>query len=137
MLVLDKAVLDYPVLYSDARVLSIFESLAGEIREEIAGEMRISGQNLQWMKKCMPSFIPNLQQTADYLGMSPRTIQHKLKEEQTTYQTILPTRCITPNRVPSRMHLRNGPVLPRDSIGSNGSGKKAGSRVRKIVFLMK
>lgn len=88
VLVLDRAVLDYPVLYSDARVLSIFESLAGEIREEITGEMRISGQILRWMKKCMPSFIPSLQQTADYLGVSPRTIQHKLKEEQTTYQTL-------------------------------------------------
>jgi AraC-like DNA-binding protein len=40
------------------------------------------------MKECFPSFFPTLQQTAEYFRISTRTLQNKLKAEQTTYNEL-------------------------------------------------
>ncbi|KKO52866.1 AraC family transcriptional regulator [Paenibacillus sp. DMB20] len=88
LLVMSKEVLSYPVLYSDARLLGVFENMAQETRDMMARNPMFSEQIVLWMKKCLPSFMPTLQQTADHFGVSTRTIQHKLKDEDTTYQHL-------------------------------------------------
>ncbi|MDR6548832.1 AraC family transcriptional regulator [Paenibacillus qinlingensis] len=83
-----KDVLSYPVLYSDAKLLTVFENIAQETRQKLTETSRFTDQVVQWMHACQPSYFPTVQQTADYFQMSSRTLQHKLKEERTTYNEI-------------------------------------------------
>lgn len=84
-LILSKDVLNYPVLYSDPRLLDVFERIARETHESLTGNNTFTNRIVAWMEKCMPSCFPTLQQTAEAFGTSTRTIQNKLKEENTTY----------------------------------------------------
>ncbi|WP_281883755.1 AraC family transcriptional regulator [Paenibacillus sp. YYML68] len=83
-----KEVLEYPVVYADARLRSLFESLARETLEKLIGADTFSGQVVTWIRACMPRFFPTLLQTAEHFGVSTRTVQHKLKEEHTSYQEL-------------------------------------------------
>ncbi|WP_374992175.1 AraC family transcriptional regulator [Paenibacillus sp. LHD-38] len=83
-----KEVLDYSVMYSDARLLSVFEAIAQETKDDLTQASLFSEQIVQWMRKSMPSFFPTLQQTAAFFGTSTRTLQNKLKEENTTYNDL-------------------------------------------------
>ncbi|WCR24858.1 helix-turn-helix transcriptional regulator [Paenibacillus thiaminolyticus] len=85
---MSKDVLNFPVMYSDPRLLGIFENTAQETREELTQASTFSDQAVQWMKKCVPSFFPTLQQTAEYFEISARTLQHKLKAENTSYNEL-------------------------------------------------
>lgn len=85
---LGKDVLDYPILYSDAKLLSVFENIACESRQELTQASHFTEQVVQWMRTCFPSYFPTLQHTADHFSMSSRTLQHKLKEENTSYNDL-------------------------------------------------
>jgi len=87
-LCMSKEVLDYPVLYSDPKLLELFESIAQETRDQLAGESTFAERVFQWMKSCFPSFFPTLQHTAESFGTSTRTLQNKLKEENTSYNDL-------------------------------------------------
>lgn len=88
VLIMSKEVLEYPAYYSDPRLLGIFEALANETKEGLAPSVLVSEQVAQWIKKCMPTYFPSLQQTADSFGLSSRTLQNKLKLEGTTYSDL-------------------------------------------------
>lgn len=83
-----KEVLDYSVMYSDAKLLGVFEAIAQETKDELTQGSVFSEQIVQWMKKNMPSFFPTLQQTAAFFGISIRTLQNKLKAENTTFNDL-------------------------------------------------
>lgn len=83
-----KEILDYSVLYSDARLRIVFEAIAEETRIELTEESVLSEQIVQWMRKSMPAFFPSLRQTAESFGTSTRTLQSKLKEEKTTFNDL-------------------------------------------------
>lgn len=83
-----KEVLDYSVMYSDAKLLGVFEAIAQETKDELTQGSVFSEQIVQWMKKNMPSFFPTLQQTASFFGISIRTLQNKLKAENTTFNDL-------------------------------------------------
>ncbi|WP_201305318.1 AraC family transcriptional regulator [Paenibacillus puerhi] len=85
---MSKGVLDYPVLYSDPKLLAVFESIAKETRDELTRTSSLSDQVMQWMKASFPSFFPTVQQTAEFFGTSTRTLQNRLKEENTSYQEL-------------------------------------------------
>lgn len=85
---MSKDVLNYSVMYSDSRLLGIFETIAQETRDELTQEITFSNQVVQWMKKCIPSFFPTLQQTAENFGISMRTLQNKLKAENTSFNEL-------------------------------------------------
>lgn len=87
-LYLSKEVLSFPVLYADAKLLAIFESIAEETKVELTGSDMFSEHVVLWMKKKLPSLIPSLQETADHFGISARTLQLKLKQEETTFQEL-------------------------------------------------
>ncbi|WP_239617655.1 AraC family transcriptional regulator [Cohnella mopanensis] len=82
---MSKDVLNYPVMYSDPKLLGVFEAIAQETKMGLTRESDFSDQVVRWLKQCLPSFLPTLQQTAESFGMSTRTIQNRLKEEDTTY----------------------------------------------------
>ncbi len=85
---LKKELLNVPVLYSDSRLLSIFESLAQETSGDLARMSRFSEQVARRIKKSLPFSLPTLQDTAEFFGTSARTLQNRLKEENTTFQEL-------------------------------------------------
>ncbi|MDQ6420605.1 AraC family transcriptional regulator [Paenibacillus sp. LHD-117] len=89
---LSREVLDYPILYSDARLLDIFESIAQQAKvkltQEDAAEAPFPERIIGWMRSCLPAYFPTVQQTAETFGMSARTLQHKLKLEGTSFNDL-------------------------------------------------
>ncbi|MEK8126573.1 AraC family transcriptional regulator [Paenibacillus filicis] len=88
VLCLSREVLAYPILYADARLYGIFEGIAQETLDTWSRGRAFSEQVVRWMHDCMPSHLPTLQQTAASFGTSTRTLQHKLKEEDTSFQDL-------------------------------------------------
>jgi len=85
---LSRDVLQYPILYADPRLRRAFEPVAEEIREKLIRGREFSDRVFQWMLSCMPVFFPTLQQTADSFYMSTRSLQARLKEENTSYNEL-------------------------------------------------
>lgn len=90
LLRLDAEVLSYPVLYSDARLLEMFDHMARETKDQLAAEEKggMGERVTAWMRACLPASFPTVLQTAEALGVSVRTLQHKLKLEGTTYNDL-------------------------------------------------
>lgn len=83
-----KETLDYPVLYSDPRIRETFEKLARETGDRLELLSPLSEQVAKWIKRCIPSHLPTLRQTAQHLGMSSRTLQERLRQEGVTYNDL-------------------------------------------------
>lgn len=95
---LSKEILEYPIIFSDSRLLGMFETVAEETRVKLLQGHMFSDQLYKWIIQCIPSFIPTIKDTAKQFKLSVRTIQAKLKQENTSYIQLL-------NRV--RMELAN------------------------------
>ncbi len=85
---IDRAVLDYPVLYSDARLRSSFEAIAFETMERLIRGKKMSDSVFQWLMQRLPVSFPTLRQTALHFGMSARTLQAKLQEEGASFNGL-------------------------------------------------
>ncbi|CAG7646085.1 putative HTH-type transcriptional regulator [Paenibacillus solanacearum] len=81
-------VLAYPVLYSDAKLLRLFESIAQETEAKLTQSGLFSQQIVRWIQQCIPLYVPSLQQTAESFRTSPRTLQNKLKLERTSFNDL-------------------------------------------------
>lgn len=101
---ISKETLDFPVIYSDPRLLAIFETIAQETRDGLTQYGGFSEQIKRWMKRTLPTQYPTLQQTAKQFGMSARTLQHKLKIEGTTFNDL----SIQVRKELAMGYLRNG-----------------------------
>ncbi|WP_366292754.1 AraC family transcriptional regulator [Paenibacillus sp. AN1007] len=88
LLCLSRDILKQPVLYSDARMLKVFETMAEESRADLYASQPFSSKVSRWITENLPSFFPTLQHTAAHLGVSIRTLQSRLREEGTTYNQI-------------------------------------------------
>ncbi|AFH61460.1 AraC family transcriptional regulator [Paenibacillus caseinilyticus] len=85
---MSREVMDYPILYSDPKLRGMFEAIAEETRSRLAPGKLFSDRVYHWMMKCMPVQFPTLQETAESFEMSARTLQSKLKEENTSYNEL-------------------------------------------------
>jgi len=85
---MSKDVLQYPILYSDARMRGVFEAIADEIRDKLTKGRTLANEVAQWMMKRMPAAFPTLQETAAAFLMSARSLQAKLQEERTSYKEL-------------------------------------------------
>lgn len=85
---MSKDVLDFPILYADPKLLGMFERVAAETKNKLLGGEEFSDRVFHWLMSCMPSHFPTLKQTADSFHMSARTLQNKLKEENTSYNDL-------------------------------------------------
>ncbi|MCG7407107.1 AraC family transcriptional regulator [Paenibacillus sp. ACRRX] len=85
---MSKDVLNYPILYSDSKLLGVFEKMARETKDELTQSSLFSDRVVLWMKESVPSFFPTLLQAAEYFTISIRTLQNKLKAEQTSYNEL-------------------------------------------------
>ncbi|MEK3883528.1 AraC family transcriptional regulator [Paenibacillus sp. PL2-23] len=85
---LAREVLDYPVLYADPKLLAAFEAIAQETMDGLTPADSVSAQVTRWIKANMGAYFPTLRQTAEALGTSARTLQLKLKKENTTFHSL-------------------------------------------------
>ncbi|WP_160499643.1 AraC family transcriptional regulator [Paenibacillus dendrobii] len=81
-------VLDYPVLGADTRLLGVFKTIAEEVRLKLTQGAVLSSRLREWILSCMPSYFPTLQDAAREMKLSARTLQARLKDEQTTYNRL-------------------------------------------------
>nr|WP_154894702.1 AraC family transcriptional regulator [Paenibacillus xylanexedens] len=88
LLRLPKDILSQPVLYSDAKMLQVFETMAEKSKDLLQPSHTFSGKVSRWLIDSLPASFPTLQHTAEYLGVSIRTLQSRLREEGTTYHEI-------------------------------------------------
>lgn len=87
-MLLGREALHYPIMYSDPRLKRAFEPIAGEIKARLLRGRELSDRVFEWMMACMPASFPTLQQTAAAFRMSARTLQAKLKEENTSFNDL-------------------------------------------------
>jgi AraC-type DNA-binding domain-containing proteins len=85
---MDREVLNAPILYSDARLRSSFEAIAVETMERLMRGKTLSDGVFQWLMQRLPVAFPTLRQTALHFGMSTRTLQAKLKEENASFNGL-------------------------------------------------
>nr|WP_306220444.1 AraC family transcriptional regulator [Cohnella sp. WQ 127256] len=85
---MSKAVLDYPVLSADARLLGVFEAIAEEVRAKLTEGSVVSGELSRWIIDGMARRFPTLQEAAKEMRMSVRTLQAKLQQENTSYNRL-------------------------------------------------
>lgn len=85
---MSKEVLDYPVLSEDIRLLSVFEAIAEEVRIKLTKGSLLTAELYKWIIACIPSHFPSLQDAAQEMKMSVRTLQAKLKSENTSYNRL-------------------------------------------------
>ena|GEM_PF-592857 len=85
---MDRKVLNAPILYSDARLRSSFEAIAVETLERLNRGKALSDRVFQWLMRRLPVSFPTLRQTALHFGMSTRTLQAKLKEENASFNGL-------------------------------------------------
>lgn len=86
---LSKEILDYSIIGSDTRLLDVFQAMAEEVSAKLASSYSGMTSNLnKWIIECMPSHFPNLQEAAKEFFMSPRTLQLRLKAENTSYNRL-------------------------------------------------
>lgn len=88
---LDRNVLDWPILYADERLRTMFESVADDRQAAMAADAEgpFTGQVLEWLRASLPHGLPTLPQAADHFGVSERTLQLKLRAENTTYSELV------------------------------------------------
>ncbi len=85
---LDKEVLEYPILYSDARLHAMFEKIAEEVKTKLIQGQAFASQVFGWMLDRLPVAFPTLQETASAFLMSTRSLQARLREENTSYNEL-------------------------------------------------
>jgi AraC-like DNA-binding protein len=84
----NKEVLDYPIIGSDERLLSVFQAMAEEVRVKLTQSSAMVNKLSRWILECMPSRFPTLQEAAREMLMSARTLQSRLKAENTSYNRL-------------------------------------------------
>jgi AraC-like DNA-binding protein len=89
MIRMSKEILEYPILFADSKLLGTFEAIAEEAKLRFMQGRIFSDQLYTWIMKCMPISFPSLKDTARAFKMSVRSIQTRLKQENTTYQDIM------------------------------------------------
>ncbi|TLS48401.1 AraC family transcriptional regulator [Paenibacillus antri] len=83
-----KDVMALPILYADARLRHMFESIAARTLETLSNGRTLSDAVFRRMLERMPASFPTLQETAASFHMSARSFQLKLKEEGTSYNEL-------------------------------------------------
>jgi AraC-like DNA-binding protein len=88
-LIFNRSVLDIPVPQTNKDLLSLFEGYATEILAKLTQVDSFSNRVSRLIIQQMRGETPTIEEVASKLLMSVRNLQIKLKEEGTTYHTIM------------------------------------------------
>lgn len=87
--VFDASLLDMPMAHGDAEVLSVMDEYAEQFLEVLSPECSLSESVRRAIASALPPGDPRLKSTAARLGLSPRTLQRRLRREHTSHREIL------------------------------------------------
>ncbi len=104
--VFDASLLDLPMTHGDAEVLSVMDKYAGEFLEVLSADHSLTVSVQRSIATALRGGDPGLTSTAAVLGIAPRTLQRRLRGENTNHRQIL-------DRVRCERALR---LLPRDEL---------------------
>ncbi|HYG37340.1 MAG TPA: AraC family transcriptional regulator [Cytophagales bacterium] len=88
-LVFNKSLLDVPVLNANPTLFPLFEKHVKEYYDKLKHSDKLSFKIKEEIVKGLKGEEPTLTAIARNIGMSPRSIQMKLKEEQATFRQLL------------------------------------------------
>ncbi|MCB4771876.1 AraC family transcriptional regulator [Ancylobacter sp. Lp-2] len=88
-LVLDPADLDRPFPGHNPELLAILTPALAAALQELQTHSSVGAQVKMALKRSLASGRPELADIAQYLGMSERTLQRRITEEQTTFRELL------------------------------------------------
>jgi AraC-like DNA-binding protein len=78
-----------PVVGSDEALTAYLERLVGQVLHDLGAQRTISDQVRRVLWRQLSDGVPDLSRAARWLGMSPRTLQRRLREENTTFAAVL------------------------------------------------
>ncbi|PZD97557.1 AraC family transcriptional regulator [Paenibacillus sambharensis] len=84
-----KEVLEYPIVFGDAKLLRTFEAIAEGARQRLLQGRTFTDELYNWLLKLAPASLPGLKEAAQAFQMSARSLQARLQQEQTTYQDLM------------------------------------------------
>lgn len=87
-MVFNTSVLDLPVVTTKKELFPLFEDIMGEI-EQRHGEGKFSGSVRRYMMHSLSTSSAGIKSVAGRFNMSERSLQRKLKAEDTSYQQLL------------------------------------------------
>lgn len=87
-LLFDSSILDYPILTANNQLLSIIEKLIIEIKER-GQESNLSNAIRKYLLQCLPTIDVDIITVAQNLNFGERTLQRRLRKENTSYREIL------------------------------------------------
>lgn len=86
---IDDVYLDQRLLQADEKLLQLLQDHATSLLHELEKELMLSDQIKGLLRLMINSRIPSSELIADKLGISVRTMQRKLREENTSYKEVL------------------------------------------------
>jgi len=87
-IIFDRSLLESPVITADPNLVAILDQHVKESLAKIPGRS-LSHQVRAFLSSRLPGTPPTLDETARDLGMSMRTIQRRLSEEDTSHKQLL------------------------------------------------
>lgn len=87
-LLFDSSILDYPILTANNQLLSIIEKLIIEMKER-GQESNLSNAIRKYLLQCLPTIDVDIKTVAQNLNFGERTLQRRLRKENTSYREIL------------------------------------------------
>lgn len=87
-LLFDRSILDLPILTANSQLLSIVEKLIDEIKEREQGP-DISVTIRKYLLQCLPTIDVDIKTVARKLNLGERTLQRRLRKENTSFREIL------------------------------------------------
>lgn len=87
-LLFDSSILDFPILTANNQLLSIIEKLIIEIKER-GQESNLSNAIRKYLLQCLPTIDVDIKTVAQNLNFGERTLQRRLRKENTSYREIL------------------------------------------------
>jgi AraC-like DNA-binding protein len=88
-LTFERTYLEQPIAPADEELLGVLEQYAERLLQRIRQSETWSGKVAEQLSRTLCDGKPNLPEVARLLAVSQRSLQGKLKEENTTYQAIL------------------------------------------------
>ncbi|MBV9960025.1 MAG: AraC family transcriptional regulator [Acidobacteria bacterium] len=88
-LVFERSVLSLPLVEADPTLCAVLDRHAEELLAKLPRRGGLSEDVRALLRQAISGGDPSLEAISQQLGLSPRTLQRKLKEEQTSHQDLL------------------------------------------------
>jgi AraC-like DNA-binding protein len=86
---LDSADLNRPVALSDDALTGYLDQLASQVLKELETERTVADQVRRVLWRELSERVPEISRVARSLALTPRTLQRRLREENTTFSGVL------------------------------------------------